>query len=118
MFENRSKLTAISLVLGIAYAIYAISYFTSANSSSASDAEALGKGLATLLVAPSIFILIVGILLGLIGFFNRSAGLQLTAAILYAAAALFFILYAIFLIPSIVLAFIGWNQQKKINAAK
>ncbi|MBJ7281283.1 MAG: hypothetical protein JHD31_05415 [Rhodoluna sp.] len=118
MFENRSKLTAISILLGIAYAIYAISYFTSANASSTSDAEAIGTGIATLLVAPSIFILFVGIILGLIGFFNRSAGLQLTAAILYSAAALMFILYAIFLIPSIVLGFIGWNQQKKINAAK
>ena len=118
MFENRSKLTALSLVIAIAYAIYAISYFTSANASSTSDAEAIGKGIATLLVAPSIFILFVGIILGLIGFFNRSTGLQLTAAILYAVAALMFILYAIFLIPSIVLGFVGWSQQKKLNAAK
>jgi hypothetical protein len=117
MFQNRSKLSFISLVLAIAYAIYAISYFAGVNANAGTDSEAIGAGIATLLVMPSIFIAGIGVILGLIGFFNRSTGLQLTAAILYSVAALFFILYALFLVPSIVLAFMGWNQQKKINLA-
>lgn len=118
MFQNRSKLTFIGLLIAIAYFLYLVIYFAGVNASTTSDSEALGAGLATLLVLPSIFVLFVGVLLGLIGFFNRSAGLQLTAAILYSVAALLFILYAFFLVPSIVLGFMGWNQQKKINAAK
>ena len=117
MFKNRSKLSFIALVLAVAYAIYLMTYMGQANAETSSDAEAVGTGIATLLVLPSLLVLLVGILLGLIGFFNRSAGLHLTAAIIYAAAALFFILYAPFLIPSIILGFIGWSQQKKINAS-
>jgi hypothetical protein len=116
MLKNRSILTLISLVLAIAYTVYILSYFVSANAASGTDAEAIGAGLATLLVLPSVFVLGIGVILGLIGFFNRSAGLQLTAAILYSVAGLLFLLYAFFLVPSIVLGFMGWNQQKKINA--
>jgi hypothetical protein len=116
MLQNRSILTLISLVLAIAYTFYILSYFANANATSSTDAEALGAGLATLLVLPSVFVLGIGVILGLIGFFNRSAGLQLTAAILYSVAGLLFLLYAFFLVPSIVLGFMGWNQQKKINA--
>jgi len=36
---------------------------------------------------------------------------------LYAVGALLFILYAIFLVPSIVLGFVGYSAQKKINAS-
>lgn len=117
MLKNRSVLTLISLVLAIAYTIYVLSYFASANATSATDTEAVAAGIATLLVLPSVFVLGIGVILGLIGFFNRSAGLQLTAAILYSVAGLLFLLYVLFLVPSIVLGFMGWNQQKKINAA-
>lgn len=118
MFKNRSIYSFIAVVLAAAYAVYLVSYMAQANAETTSDAEAVGAGIATLLVLPSLLVLLVGILLGLIGFFNRSAGLHLTAAIIYASAGLFFILYAVFLIPSIVLGFIGWAQQKKINAGK
>ena len=110
-------MTFVSLALAIAYAIYITVYFANANASSQSDTEALAAGIASLLVLPSIVVLGFGIIFGLIGFFNRSTGLQLTAAILYSVSALFFLLYAIFLLPSIVLGFLGWNKQKQINAA-
>jgi predicted branched-subunit amino acid permease len=51
----------------------------------------------------------------MIGFFARKTSFQLTAAILYAVAAVLFFLYAIFLIPSIILGFIGYSVQKKLN---
>jgi ABC-type antimicrobial peptide transport system permease subunit len=117
MLKNRSILTLISLVLAIAYAIYVSTYFAGINAETASDSEAISAGIATLLVLPSVFVLGIGVILGLIGFFIRSTGLQLTAAILYSVAAVLFLLYAFFLVPSIVLGFMGWNQQKKINAA-
>jgi hypothetical protein len=86
MLKNRSIFTLISLVLAIAYTIYILSYFAGVNAETTSDAEAIGAGLATLLVLPSVFVLGIGVILGLIGFFNRSTGLQLTAAILYSVA--------------------------------
>lgn len=118
MFKNRSKAAFFGLLLAIAYSVYLVTYMIGANSEVSSDAEALGAGIATLLVLPSLLVLFVGILLGLIGFFGRSSGLHLTAAILYSVSAFLFILYAPFLIPSIVLAFVGWNNQKKINKSQ
>lgn len=117
MFNNRSKTLFIGTLLAIAYTIYVIGYFgsTAANSSGGSDAAAVGTGLAVLLVLPHMTFLLVGTIFGIIAFFSRKAGFALTAAILWAVAAVVFILYAAFLIPSIVLGFVGYSAQKKIN---
>lgn len=117
MFNNRSKSLFIGTVLAIAYTVYIISYFasTAATSADGSDAAAVGTGIAMLLVLPHITFLFVGTIFGVIAFFSRKAGFALTAAIIWAAAALIFILYALFLIPSIVLGFVGYSAQKKLN---
>ena len=117
MFKDRSVLTFVGLAIAVAYLLYIVSYFASINASASNTSEALGAGIATALVMPSIVVLAVGVILGLVGFFNRVLGLQLTAAILYAVAAVIFFPYFFFLVPSIVLGFVGWNQQKKINLA-
>lgn len=115
MFTNRSKSLFIGTVLAVLYTIYIISYFASTAGSAGTDAEAVGAGLAALLVLPHITLLFVGTIFGIIAFFSRKAGFALTAAIIWAVAALVFILYAAFLIPSIVLGFVGYTAQKKIN---
>jgi len=117
MFERRSKAAFWATILALAYGIYAIVYWAGTVSSTTDDAEAIGAGIATLLVLPSMLVTWLGVIFGLVGFFTRKAGFQLTAAILYAVAAVLFIIYALFLVPSIVLGFIGYSVQKKINAA-
>jgi hypothetical protein len=47
-----------------------------------------------------------------VGFFTRSAGLILTSAILYSVAA-FLNVWGFFLVPSIVLGFVGFSLEKK-----
>lgn len=117
MFKNRSIAGAIGTAIAFAYGIYLISYFAGLNVDTASDSEAIGSALATALVLPHMLVTWLGIIFGVIGFFIRKQGFLLTAAILYASAAVLFLLYAIFLIPSIVLGFVGYVNQKKINAA-
>jgi hypothetical protein len=117
MFERRSKAAFWATLLALAYGIYAIIYWVGTNSSTADDAEAIGAGIATLLVLPHLLLTWLGIIFGLVGFFTRKTGFQLTAAILYAVGAVFFILYALFLLPSIVLGFVGYSAQKKVNAS-
>lgn len=117
MFKNRSKAAFWATLLATAYGIYAFVYWLGANSSSTDTAEAVGAGIATLLVLPHLLVTWLAIIFGLIGFFGRKAGFQLTAAILYAVGAVLFFLYAIFLLPSIVLGFVGYSVQKKINAS-
>jgi hypothetical protein len=116
MFERRSKAAFWATILALAYGIYAIVYWAGTLSSTTDDAEAIGAGIASLLVLPHMLVTWLGVIFGLVGFFTRKAGFQLTAAILYAVAAVLFILYAFFLIPSIVLGFIGYSVQKKINS--
>jgi hypothetical protein len=118
MFEKRSKAAFWATLLALAYGVYAIVYWVGANASTADDAEALGAGIATALVLPHVITTWVGIIFGLIGFFTRGTGFQLTAAILYAVGGVLFIIYIVFLIPSIVLGFVGYSVQKKINAGQ
>ena len=117
MFNLRSKAAFWATLIAVAYGIYAIVYWVGTNSSTTDSAEAVGAGIATLLVLPHLLITWLGIIFGLIGFFTRKTGFQLTAAILYAVGAVLFIIYALFLLPSIVLGFVGYSAQKKLNAA-
>jgi predicted RND superfamily exporter protein len=115
MFKNRSVVAFLAAVIGLAYSIFILSYFTSINSEAVDDSEAVGAALATVLVIPHMLLAMLATIFAIIGFFTRKAGLILTGAILFASSALLFLLYAAFLIPSIVLGFVGYAQQKKIN---
>ena len=115
MFDRRSKASFWATLIAGAYGIYAFTYWVSTNSSTEGDAEALGSAIATVLVLPHLLVTWLGIIFGLFGFLTRKTGFQLTAAILYAVAAVLFFLYALFLLPSIVLGFVGYSAQKKLN---
>lgn len=115
MFTKRSKAAFWASLIGLAYGIYLISYWSGTLATAEDDAEVIGAGIATALVLPHLIVTWIALIFGVIGFFTRKAGFLLTAAILYCVGALFFLLYAVFLIPSIVLGFIGYSVQKKIN---
>ena len=117
MFTRRSKAAFFAALIGLLYGIYLISYWSGTLATAEDDAEVIGAGIATALVLPHMLITWLAVIFGIIGFFTTKAGLLLTAAILYCVGALFFLLYAAFLIPSIVLGFIGYSVQKKINAS-
>jgi heme/copper-type cytochrome/quinol oxidase subunit 2 len=119
MFKTRSKVAFLAAVFATAYAIYSLVYWGGVvgETQSTDAAEAIGSGLATLLVVPHIIVTVLGALFGVIAFFTRSAGLILTSAILYSVAAALFFVYAIFLVPSIVLGFVGYSKQKKLKRA-
>jgi hypothetical protein len=115
MFTNRSKAAFVGAFLGVAYAVYSVWYWIGATADVGSDAEAFGAAIATALVLPHMLVTVLGAIFAVIGFFTRKAGLTLTGAILFSVAAVLFFLYAAFLIPSIVLGFVGYANQKKIN---
>lgn len=119
MFKGRSKSLFVGTLIALAYTIYIIGYMASTGDavSSEDSAEAVGTGLAMLLILPHVTLTVVGTLFGVIAFFSKKAGFALTAGIIWAVAAATFILYAAFLIPSIVLGFVGYTAQKKLNAA-
>ena len=69
-------------------------------------------GLTILLMTPHLILLLIGVLFGWVGFATGKAGFSLAAAILYSVSAVLAIMNALFLVPSIVLGFIGYANQK------
>ncbi len=114
--KNRSKILLIADILASAYGIYLLTYFVGGTVNAADGTEALGGAIATALVAPHMFLFLLGAIFGWIGFLAKKAWGALVGAILYSVGTLFFIAYAMFGIPLLILGFVGYAKQKKLNA--
>ncbi len=114
MFKDRSKALFASSLLATIYVIYLIVYFTG-SMGDLDSAEELGGAIATALVAPHMIIMGVAAIFSWVGFFTRKTWAALVGAILFCVGALVFLLYALFCIPLIILGFIGYSKQKKMN---
>lgn len=113
MFKNRSKVLFACALVATIYVIYLISYFGSAMGDM-NSAEEIGGAIATALVTPHMIIIGIGAIFSWIGFFLKKAWGALVGAILYCVGALLFMLYLIFVIPLIILGFVGYVNQKKL----
>ncbi|MHB9936682.1 benzylsuccinate synthase [Clostridium sporogenes] len=114
MFKKRSKAFFTSIILATIYLIYIISYFYGILGQGDTP-EQIGSGLATALVTPHIVVLAISVMFGWLAFGLSSSGFALTASILYTVAGVMFIPYIFFVIPSIILGFVGYANQKNIN---
>jgi hypothetical protein len=113
--KKRSVLLLISAVIGIAYILYSISYWTGANSG-VDGAEAVGAGIATALVFPHLICTGLAVIFTILGWSMNHRGFALTGAILYAVAMILFPLYFFFVLIEMVLSFVGFAKLKKIIA--
>lgn len=113
----KSKALLISLIVGTIYGVYLIVNFGSALGGASSDGELVGAGIATMLVMPHMILVILAIIFNALGYFKASKGFALTGGILYSVAAVVFLMYAPFLIVSIVCSFVGYSKVKKLNLA-
>ena len=105
---------AIATVLSTAYTIYLFFYFVG-GTASAEGAEALGGAIATALVTPHAILFLIGAVFGWIGLLAKKAWAALVAAILYSVGTLLFLMYIMFGAPILILGFIGYANQRKIN---
>ncbi|MDR1774041.1 MAG: hypothetical protein LBR30_04155 [Clostridioides sp.] len=113
---KKSKLLLISSILGVLYVIYIVCYFGGVvGNTSQSDAEMVGSTVATMLVLPHIFLTLLAVIFNIIGYCKNGRGFTLTAAILYAVAGFIFIMYAMFVLPSMILSFVGYAKLKDIS---
>lgn len=110
----RSKVLLVASSLATLYAIYLISYF-GGSTLEAEGAEAVGGAIATALVMPHMMMFLIGAVFGWLGYFCKKSWAALVAAILYSAGTLFFLLYAMFGVPILILGFVGYSKQKKLN---
>ncbi|AJA42669.1 hypothetical protein phiCT9441A_57 (endogenous virus) [Clostridium phage phiCT9441A] len=111
---KRSKLLLISAILGALYSVYLIWHFGGGIFGSKDGVELAGAAIATALVTPHMILVVLATIFNWVAYFSNKRGFALTGAILYSVAGVIFMLYIMFVIPSIVLSFIGYAKLKKI----
>ncbi|GAA0182058.1 hypothetical protein SH2C18_45020 [Clostridium sediminicola] len=117
MFDKRSKVVFVSMVLGGLYLIYILTHFLGASSSSQGTEQA-GAIIATALVAPHMFLVLLAVIFNIISFLSTKVWACITGLVLYCVAGLVFLLYAPFIAPMIILMAVGIGKTKKINSLK
>lgn len=110
----RSKLLFTATALATLYTLYIIIYFVG-GTLNADGTAAIGGAIATMLVMPHMIMFLIGAIFGWVGFGCKKSWAALVAAILYSVGTLFFLAYAMFGIPILVLGFIGYSKQRKLN---
>lgn len=111
---KKSKCLIISAILGIIYSIYLLSYFGSVLTNG-QGAEAVGDAIATAMVTPHMICVVLAAIFNLLGALLNKAGFALTGGILYSVAGVLFLPYIFFVIPMIILSFVGFSSIKKIK---
>ena len=74
-------------------------------------------GVASIVLLPHFISSVIASVLGVVGFFARNEGFVLAAAILFSVALAMFFLSAVILLPVVVLGFVGYANQRRINAS-
>jgi len=115
MFKSRSKVLLISGILGAIYTIYLIVHFLGGTMRAEDGAELIGGAIATALVAPHMILVALGSIFNLLAFFLKKSGFAITSGILYSVSGIAFLLYIFFVIPMIILSFVGVAMIKKIK---
>lgn len=105
--KKKSKLLIISAVLGVAYSLYLIFYFSDVSE------QNIGGAIAATLVLPHMICTAIASIFNVVAVVTNTSGFALTGGILYSVAAVLFIVYGFFLVPMIVLSFIGFTKLKE-----
>lgn len=113
---KRSKCLLIAAILGTVYLIYLFTYFGSSLNSTASDAETIGTGLATLMVMPHMITVGIAVVFNWLGFIFKFRWSALVAGILYAVALVLFMMYFMFVVVEMILCFVGFAKMKQKDA--
>ncbi len=111
----KSKMLMASTITATAYTIYLICYFIGVIASANGSEEAIGGGIAALLVTPHMILFLIGSIFGWIALILKKSWPALIAAISYSVGTLCFLMYAMFGIPILILGFFGYANQQKLN---
>lgn len=114
MKKKHSNTLLVSAILAIFYCSYIIGYFLGGITGT-DGAEQLGASIATAIVMPHIILVVLATIFNWVAYFSNKRGFALTAGILFSVAGVVFLPYIFFVIPSLVLSFVGYSNLKKIN---
>lgn len=113
--RKRSIVLIISVIIAVAYSAYLCAYFGGLVSDAAGFVNTSSSLFATALITPHAILIGMGSVFGLLGFFLKANWAALVAAILYTVGTFFFLPYFMFGAPILILGFIGYANQKKLN---
>lgn len=116
--KKRSVLLLIAGIIGILYVIYSISYWGGAISGTEDAAEAIGAGIATVLVMPHLVCTGIAVIFNVLAWAMRSRPFALVSGILYAVAMVLFFMYFMFVIVEMILCFVAFARMKKAPEVK
>lgn len=108
---KRSKLLLVSAIVGSAYLVYLLAYFTGLDANTTSDV--IAKGLASAMVTPHMVCVGVAVIFNWLGWWLNKAWGALTAGILYAISIVCMFVYFMFVVVQMVLCFIAFGKMKK-----
>lgn len=111
--KKLNKILLVSLILGVAYIVYSIFYWTGTAGSGSSTAEQVGSGIATVLVMPHLIFTALAVIFNALGLFLSKRGFALTGAILYTVALVTFPIYFMFVIVEMILSYVGFAKMKQ-----
>lgn len=109
---KRSKLLLVAGILGTAYLIYLVSYFSSGVVSS-EGAEAIGAGIAAALVAPHMLCVGIAVIFNWLGWALKARWAALVAGIMYAVSIICMFLYAMFVVLEMIFCFVAFAKMKQ-----
>lgn len=117
MKTKKSKCLLISWILGVLYVLYLIGYIVNTNASMTETAEAIGAGIATVIIMPHLICTVLAVIFNVLGWAMNKRGFALTGAILYTVALVLMPLYFMFVIIQMILSYVGFAKLKTIIAA-
>lgn len=123
--NRRSKVVLFFAVLGAVYTVVVTILWSSAQSALTdlflSDPWLAGLGtvaggVASIVLLPHYISAVFASVLGVIGFLSRNEGFILASATLLCVAVAMFFLSGLLLLPVVILGFIGYANQRRLNA--
>ena len=114
--RKRSIALWIATIMATAYSAYLVAYFTGVNQSATDATDVIVGAAVTALVMPHMAMFILGAVFGWLGIALKASWAALVAAILYAVGTVLFLAYFMFGAPILIVGFVGYAKQKKLNA--
>ena len=125
MSNRRSKAAFVFAVLGAVYTVALIVLWSSSQSALTelfmtepflAGLGTVAGGVASIVLLPHFISTVFASVLAILGFLTRNDGFILAAAILFSVALSLFFLSGLFLLPVVVMGFIGYANQRRLNA--
>ena len=121
---RRSKVVLVFAVLGALYTVVLAVLWSGAQSALTelfltdpwlAGLGTVAGGVASIVLLPHFISAVFASVLGLVGFFTRNDGFILASAILFTLAVAMFFLSGFLLVPVVILGFIGYANQRRLN---